>query len=183
MNANASNPHYLPTKETAAAVKPGDFVLIDMWAKLNRPDGVYYDITWVGFAGPNPPTAITNVFDAVTQARDKAIAFVIDSVSAGRSICGYQVDDAARDHIRAAGYSDYFFHRTGHSIGAEVHGSGANMDNYETHDERRVIPWTCFSVEPGVYLPEFGIRSEVNVFVGEDHARVTGEIQQRLVRI
>ena len=100
-----------------------------------------------------------------------------------RPLRGFEVDDAAREHIRAAGYADYFFHRTGHSIGSEVHGTGANMDNLETHDERRVIPWTCFSIEPGIYLPEFGIRSEVNVFVDESGARVTGEVQRELVRI
>ena len=183
VNANASNPHYLPTQEGASAVKPGDLVLIDMWAKRDVPEGVYYDITWVGYAGEQPPSAIENVFTTVRDARNKAIDFVIQSTAAKKSICGFQVDDAARDHIRQAGYEKYFFHRTGHSIGTEVHGAGANMDNLETHDERRVIPWTCFSIEPGIYLPEFGIRSEVNVFVGEDAARVTGEAQERLVRI
>jgi Xaa-Pro aminopeptidase len=124
---------------------------------------------------------IENVFTTVRDARDKAIARVMQAVSAKEKLCGFQVDDAARTHIREAGFAEYFFHRTGHSIGAEVHGTGANMDNLETHDERRVIPWTCFSIEPGIYLPEFGIRSEVDVFIGDDSARVTGEIQDRLV--
>jgi Xaa-Pro aminopeptidase len=183
VNANASNPHYEPTRESSSPIHPGDLVLMDMWAKLDQPDGVYYDITWVGYCGDHAPEEIQNVFDVVRAARDKAIEFVRASVAAGREIRGYQVDDAARDHIRQAGFEQYFFHRTGHSIGAEVHGTGANMDNLETHDERRVIPWTCFSIEPGVYLPKFGIRSEVDMFVGDAEARVTGEIQERIVRI
>ena len=183
VNANASNPHYNPAREACAAIQPGDLVLIDMWAKLDRAEGVYYDITWIGYCGAQPPAPIQNVFDVVRGARDKAIRFVVDAAAAKREIRGYQVDDAARQHIRDAGFEKYFFHRTGHSIGAEVHGTGANMDNLETHDERRIIPWTCFSVEPGVYLPEFGIRSEVNVFVDDGAARVTGEMQERIVRI
>jgi Xaa-Pro aminopeptidase len=183
VNANASNPHYNPTQEACSEIKRGDLVLLDMWAKLDRPDGVYYDITWTGFCGPQAPDAIRNIFTIVRDARDAAIARVTKAIAAKESLCGYQVDDAAREHIRNAGYADYFFHRTGHSIGAEVHGTGANMDNLETHDERRVIPWTCFSIEPGIYLPEFGIRSEVDMFVDESSARVTGEIQRELVVI
>ena len=183
VNANASNPHYNPTREACSEIKCGDLVLLDMWAKLDRPDGVYYDITWTGYCGAQAPDAIRNVFTIVRDARDAAIARVTKAVAAKEQLCGYQVDDAAREHIRNAGYTDYFFHRTGHSIGAEVHGTGANMDNLETHDERRVIPWTCFSIEPGIYLPEFGIRSEVDMFVDEISARVTGEIQRELVVI
>jgi Xaa-Pro aminopeptidase len=181
VNANASNPHYNPTQERCAEIRRNDLVLLDMWAKLDVPEGVYYDITWVGYCGEAPPAVIENVFTTVRDARDKAIARVMQAVSAKEKLCGFQVDDAARTHIREAGFAEYFFHRTGHSIGAEVHGTGANMDNLETHDERRVIPWTCFSIEPGIYLPEFGIRSEVDVFIGDDSARVTGEIQDRLV--
>jgi len=181
VNANASNPHYNPTQERCSEIRRGDLVLLDMWAKLDVPDGVYYDITWVGYCGGRPPEAMEKVFGIVRDARDKAIARVKTAVAAKESLCGYQVDDAARTHIRDAGYAEYFFHRTGHSIGVEVHGAGANMDNLETHDERRVIPWTCFSVEPGIYLPEFGVRSEVDVFVDETSARVTGEIQEKLI--
>jgi Xaa-Pro aminopeptidase len=181
VNANASNPHYNPTQERCAEIRKNDLVLLDMWAKLDVPDGVYYDITWVGYCGERPPAAMENVFTIVRDARDKAIARVKQAVSAKETLCGYQVDDAAREHITKAGFAEYFFHRTGHSIGAEVHGTGANMDNLETHDERRVIPWTCFSVEPGIYLPEFGVRLEVDVFVDDDSARVTGEIQEKLV--
>ncbi len=181
VNANASNPHYNPTEERSAEIRRGDLVLLDMWAKLDVPDGVYYDITWVGYCDERPPAAMEKVFGIVRDARDKAIARVQAAVAAKEPLYGYQVDDAARAFIREAGYADAFFHRTGHSIGVEVHGSGANMDNLETHDERRVIPWTCFSIEPGIYLPEFGIRSEVDVFVDETSARVTGEMQDKLI--
>ncbi|MBZ5585249.1 MAG: M24 family metallopeptidase [Acidobacteriia bacterium] len=179
-NANASNPHYEPTEESTAAIRSGDWVLLDMWAKLDQPDAVYYDITWTAYCGDNPPDKIRNVFAAVTGARDAAIRRVQDAVAARRPLCGWEVDDAARDYIRSRGYGEWFTHRTGHSIGQEVHGNGANMDNFETHDERRVSPWTCFSIEPGVYLPEFGVRSEVNMFVGDNDARVTGEIQREM---
>ena len=181
VNANASNPHYEPTQADSSEIKPGDTVLIDLWAKLNRPSSVYYDICWVGFCGQRPPQKYQDVFEIVRDARNLAVKRVVDGVAARDDLRGYQVDDAARSHIRSHGFGEYFYHRTGHSIGEEVHGTGANMDNLETHDERKVIPWTCFSVEPGIYLPEFGIRCEVDVFVGEDGARVTGEIQDRLV--
>lgn len=183
VNANASNPHYNPMREACSEIRPGDLVLLDIWAKLDQPEAVYYDITWTGFCGEGVPENIQSVFEIVRGARDKAIERVQRAVAAQQPLRGFEVDDAARDYIRAAGYGDYFFHRTGHSIGAEVHGAGANMDNLETHDERRIIPWTCFSIEPGIYLPEFGIRSEVNVFVGDSSAWVTGEIQRELVRI
>lgn len=183
VNANASNPHYEPTADRHSEIRRGDLLLIDLWAKFNRPGAVYYDVTWTGFCGQTPPDAVLNVFNVVSGARDAAVSLVKSAASEGRELAGYQVDDAARGHIAAAGFADYFFHRTGHSIGEEVHGNGANMDNYETHDERRVLPRTCFSVEPGVYLPEFGIRSEVNVYRGEDSAEVTGEIQTALLRL
>jgi Xaa-Pro aminopeptidase len=183
VNANASNPHYEPKQDASAEIKRGDLVLMDMWAKLDRPDAVFYDITWVGFCGQEPPSQVERVFTVVRDARDRAIERVKEAVREKRQLQGFEVDDAAREHVRAEGFEDYFFHRTGHSIGTEVHGSGANMDNLETHDERRVIPWTCFSVEPGIYLPEFGIRLEVDVFVGDREARVTGEVQDKLVLI
>jgi Xaa-Pro dipeptidase len=179
-NANASNPHYEPTEESHAAIRMGDLVLLDLWAKLDRPEAVYYDITWTHFLGANPPDEMQKVFEVVTGARDAAVKRVQDAMAGGESLCGFQVDDAARGVIQGRGYGEYFTHRTGHSIGVEVHGNGANMDNLETHDERRITPRTCFSVEPGVYLPAFGIRSEVNVFVGEGEARVTGAIQREL---
>jgi len=183
VNAHMSDPHYEPAREGSSAIHPGDAVLIDMWAKLDCPAAVYYDITWTGFCGPTPPSPLENVFEVVRDGRDRAIERVRAAIESGETIHGFDVDDAARTYIRDRGFGDYFIHRTGHSIGEEVHGTGANMDNLETHDERRIIPRTCFSVEPGVYLPEFGIRSEVNVYVGANEARVTGEIQRKLVTI
>jgi Xaa-Pro aminopeptidase len=183
VNANASNPHYDPKKDTASEIKKGDIVLIDMWARLDQADAVYYDITWMGFCGPQPPDAMQRVFGIVREARDRAIQCAQDAVAAKLVLHGYEVDDAARGFITEQGYAEYFFHRTGHSIGTDVHGTGANMDNLETHDERKVIPGTCFSIEPGIYLPDFGVRSEVNVYVDETSARVTGEKQESIVLI
>ncbi len=180
-NANASDPHYEPTEQRSSPIRSGDFVLLDMWAKLDRPGSVYYDITWTAFCGHDPTEEMRKVFGVVTGARDAAIRRVSDAVAGRQPLCGYEVDDAARQFIEACGYGAYFTHRTGHSIGQEVHGNGANMDNLETHDERRISPWTCFSIEPGVYLPTFGVRSEVNMFVGDRDARVTGDIQRELV--
>ena len=181
VNGNASNPHYEPSETETAPIHRGDFVLLDMWAKLDRPDAVYYDITWTGFCGDQPSDSMRNVFAVVTGARDAAIQRVTEAVAAGRPLRGFEVDDAARGFIDSRGLGPYFTHRTGHSIGQEVHGNGANMDNLETHDERRVSPWTGFSIEPGVYLPKFGVRSEINMFVGDHDARVTGEIQRELL--
>jgi Xaa-Pro aminopeptidase len=182
-NENASNPHYEPTKERHAPIHRDDLVLIDMWAKLNQPNAVYYDITWTGFCGSAVPDRIQNVFEVVRDARRAASEFVIQQIASKATISGYQVDDVARDHIKANGFESYFYHRTGHSIGTEVHGAGANMDNLESHDTRAIISRTCFSVEPGIYLPDFGIRSEVNVYVGDAFAQVTGEEQSELVRL
>ena len=179
-NANASNPHYEPTEEMHQPIRPGDWVLIDMWAKLDQPDTVYYDITWTAFVGDNPPDRIRQVFGVVTAARDAAIRRVTDAKTKGAALHGFEVDDACRGVIQSAGFGEYFTHRTGHSIGTEVHGNGANMDNFENHDERLVSPWTCFSIEPGIYLPEFGVRSEVNMFVGDSDARVTGQVQREM---
>jgi Xaa-Pro dipeptidase len=181
VNANMSDPHYEPSADRLQPIKRGDCVLIDMWAKLNQPQAVYYDITWTGFAGAQPPAEFLNIFNVTTAARDKAVERVQTAIRNGQTLHGFEVDDAARGYITEQGFADYFVHRTGHSIGEEVHGTGANMDNLETHDERRIIPRTCFSVEPGVYLPQFGVRSEVNVYVGDVDARVTGEIQRELV--
>jgi Xaa-Pro dipeptidase len=183
VNSNMSNPHYEPEPEGSRPIHKGDAVLIDMWAKLDRPSAVFYDITWTGYCGAAPPSALQNIFDVVRTARDRAVQRVQAAIPRGELLHGFDVDDAARTYIKEQGFGEYFVHRTGHSIGEEVHGTGANMDNLETHDERRVIARTCFSVEPGVYLPEFGIRSEVNVYVGETDARVTGEVQQNLVTI
>lgn len=183
VNANASNPHYAPSAEAQVEIVKGDSVLIDLWAKLAKPDAVFYDITWMGYCGAAPPERLVNVFAIGMEARDAAVALVAKAAEDGRTLQGFEVDDACRNVIKRHGYGDYFVHRTGHSIGTDVHGSGANMDNLETHDIRRVLPGTCFSVEPGIYLPEFGIRTEVNVFVGDGHAGVTGEVQRKLVEV
>jgi Xaa-Pro aminopeptidase len=179
-NAHASDPHYLPAADRATPIREGDVVLIDFWAKLDRPDAVYADHTWMAFAGREVPDRPAEIFGYVAAARDAAIDLVRRSTAAGTQLHGYEVDDAARAVIEQAGYGDYFIHRTGHSIGYEVHGDGANMDNFETRDERLVLPRTCFSIEPGIYLPEFGVRSEVNVYVGGDGTiTVTGGPEQR----
>ena len=183
VNQNAANPHYEPTREASQTIGTGDLVLIDLWAKLREEDAVYYDITWTGFCDETIPNSIQTVFDIVKNARKRTTEFIIDKCARRQSFAGFEVDDVARQYIGEHGYADNFFHRTGHSIGTDVHGTGANMDNLESHDERLVIPGTCFSVEPGIYLSDFGIRSEVNVFVGSESAKVTGEQQERLVRI
>ncbi len=183
VNANMSNPHYEPEAEGSTPIRKGDAVLIDMWAKLDKPGAVYYDITWTGYCGAEPPSTIQDIFDVVSGGRDRAIELVNTGISQNKTIQGFEVDDAARGFIKERGFAEYFVHRTGHSIGEEVHGTGANMDNLETHDERKLIPGTCFSIEPGVYLPEFGIRSEVNMYIGTSEAFVTGEIQKQLVKI
>jgi Xaa-Pro aminopeptidase len=156
---------------------------MDVWAKMKKPGAVYFDITWTGFVGEEVPSQYTQVFEVVREARDAAIDVVKRAMREGRPLRGYQVDDAARGVITRHGYGEYFVHRTGHSIGEDIHGTGANMDDFETRDDRRIIPATCFSVEPGIYLPEFGVRSEVNVYVEERDARVTGEIQDAVVPI
>ncbi len=183
VNANSGNPHYEPHAEGSAAIREGDFVLLDVWAKKNSPDAVYYDITWTGFIGKNPSDRIREVFEVVTQARDIGVKTVMDAVSAGRAIAGWEVDRAVRTHIKDAGFGDFFVHRTGHAIGTDVHANGANMDDLEIHDERQILPNSCFSIEPGVYLSEFGVRSEVNVLVRRKNAEVTGKIQREIVII
>ena len=179
-NVHASDPHYLPAADRVTPIREGDVVLIDFWAKLDRPDAVYADHTWMAFAGREVPDRQAEIFGYVVAARDAAIDLVRRCTAAGTELHGYEVDDAARSVIEQAGYGDYFIHRTGHSIGNEVHGDGANMDNFETHDERLVLPRTCFSIEPGIYLADFGVRSEVNLYVGDDGAiTVTGGPEQQ----
>ena len=181
VNENASNPHYEPTCEHYSHIQAGDVVLIDLWAKRNVPGAVYYDITWTGFCGDQIPDRIQTIFDIVKTAREHAATFAMETSARGERFRGFEIDDIARGVIAQEGYGDYFFHRTGHSLGTDVHGTGANMDNLESHDERVVLPGCCFTIEPGIYLPEFGIRSEINVFVSADSARITGEEQKSLV--
>lgn len=183
VNANASDPHYAATPEAAAPIREGDLLLLDVWGKQNAPGSVYYDITWVGYLGAKVPAKYAKIFDVVREARDRAVELIRSSVKAGKQLEGWQVDEAARKVIEKAGYAKYFFHRTGHNIGQSVHGNGVNMDGLETRDERHLIPRTCNSVEPGIYLPEFGIRSEVDVYVDENEARVTGAVQTEILAL
>jgi Xaa-Pro dipeptidase len=183
VNANSGNPHYEPRAENSAPIREGDFVLLDVWGKKNTPDAVYYDITWTGFVGKTPSDRMREIFQIVHDARDLGVKTVQEAVASGRAICGWEVDHATRGHIQKAGYGEYFIHRTGHSIGTEVHANGANMDDLEIHDERRILPNSCFSIEPGIYLPEFGVRLEVDVLVRPEAAEVTGKIQREIVII
>jgi Xaa-Pro aminopeptidase len=181
VNANASDPHYGPVAGKSSPIREGDFLLLDVWAKTRAPGSVYYDITWTGFLGAKVPEKYAKVFRVVREARDKAVQLIRSSIAAGKPLQGWQVDKAARAVVEKAGYGKYFFHRTGHSLGESVHGNGVNMDGLETHDVRHLIPGTCNSIEPGIYLPEFGIRSEVNVYIGEREARVTGAVQEEIL--
>jgi Xaa-Pro dipeptidase len=180
---HASDPHYGPTPETASPIREGDLLLLDVWGKTKAAGSVYYDITWVGYLGAKVPEKMAKVFGIVREARDKAVDLIQSSVAAGKPLQGWQVDKAARKVIEKAGYGKYFFHRTGHNIGQTVHGNGVNMDGLETHDVRHLIPKTCNSIEPGIYLPEFGIRSEVNMYIGETEAKVTGAVQKEILAL
>ena len=183
VNANSSDSHYEPTAATSKPIREGDFLLIDIWGRMDRPGSCFYDITWTAVVGRSPREREQQVFGLVAQARDAAIKVVQEAFAAGRPLTGWQADDAARNVIRQAGFAEYFTHRTGHSISYETHGNGANLDNLETHDDRLLLPYTCFSVEPGIYLPEFGVRSEINMLTEQGGAVVTGPIQTELVRI
>ena len=176
VNANASNPHYAPTRDNHSSIRRGDLILFDFWAHLPETEAIFADYTWMAFAGTRDeiPAHQHEVFEIVRRARDTGIAFVREQLSAGQRVEGRQVDDVTRAVIASAGYGDYFVHRTGHSIGTVVHGNGANLDNFETQDDRVLLPSTCCSMEPGIYLPAFGIRSEVNLLIHERGVEVTG---------
>jgi len=181
---HSGDPHYSPQKGQDAEIKAGEFILLDMWAKMDVPNGVYSDLTKVGFVGDRVPEEYSKIFDIVAAARDAGIDCARTGLRNGAPIYGWQIDQATRDVIAAAGYGDYFIHRTGHNIGRETHGNGAHMDNLETRETRTLMPRTCFSIEPGIYLPEFGVRSEINVYVDE-HAdvHVTGGLQTEVLAI
>jgi Xaa-Pro dipeptidase len=183
VNANCSDSHYEPTADRTANIRQGDFLLIDIWGRTNESNSIFYDITWTGVVGREPSEREQFVFETVRNARDAAISLIETAFAENRPICGFEADDAARSVILAAGFADYFTHRTGHNIAHEIHGPGAHLDNLETHDERRILSNTCFSVEPGIYLPEFGIRSEIDMLTSPNKAWVTGNIQRELVRI
>jgi Xaa-Pro dipeptidase len=183
VNANTSDQHYEPTANHAAPIREGDFLLIDLWGRLDSPSAIFYDVTWTGVIGREPSKQEQHIFDIVRRARDAAIHAVQQAFAQDSPMRGFEADNAARSVIREAGFADFFTHRTGHNIAHEIHGPGAHLDNLETHDQRHILPNTCFSVEPGVYLPEFGVRSEVNMLTAPGKAWVTGRIQQDLVRI
>jgi Xaa-Pro dipeptidase len=183
VNENSGDPHYEPSAEKSKNIHEGDFVLIDMWGRMKRPHSVYYDITWTGFIGKSPGDKQREVFETVRDARNVGIEKVKAAFKSGEKICGWQVDEAVREFITSRGYGKYFVHRTGHSITNAIHGNGANLDNLETKDDRQILPNTCFSVEPGIYLSEFGVRSEVDMMTRPNSAEVTGRIQTELVII
>ncbi len=183
VNANSGNPHYEPSASRPVPIREGDLVLLDVWAKKNTPGAVYYDITWMGFVGNGLSERQREIFRIVSEARDLGVKTVQNAVSAAKPIAGWEVDHAVRGYIKKAKYGDYFIHRTGHSIATEVHSNGANMDDLEIHDERRILPNSLFSIEPGIYLPEFGVRLEVDVLVRPGSAEVTGKIQREIVTI
>ncbi len=182
---NSGLPHYETGTGRDTQIRQGDFVLVDLWAKVDDPDGVYSDLTRTAFVGKEVPSQVAEVFAIVAKGRDAAIERVREAFSSGTPLRGWEVDEAARRVIEEAGFGEFFTHRTGHNIGREVHGNGAHMDGLETREERLVLPRTCFSIEPGIYLPEFGIRSEVNVFIDADRkVHVTGgELQREVIRI
>ena len=177
---NSGNPHYLPTSASHRAIGSEQVVLIDLWGKLDRTDSVYADITWVGYTGTTPHPKVSEIFGVARAARDAAVDLVVERVEAHHPIAGWEVDRAARAVITDAGFGDRFIHRTGHNLGEEVHGNGAHMDDYETHDERRLIAGSGFTIEPGIYLEAFGVRTEINMYVSQDRASVTGPRQNEL---
>lgn len=183
VNQNSGNPHYMPSAEHSARIGEGDFVLLDIWGKKNTPGAVYYDISWTGFVGTSLPARLSEIFEIVKRSRDAGIEKVRSTIAARQRLCGWEVDKASRDVLADAGYGQYLNNRVGHSIGTEVHGNGPNMDNFESRDDRELIPNICFSIEPGIYLPEFGLRSEVNMLVRQGSAEVTGQIQDEVVLI
>ena len=173
VNHRSADPHYIPTPDDHQEVKPGDFLLIDLWGKTKAHGAVYADITWTAYLGTSAPSKHREVFDVVTAARDRGIEFLDQQFSDGRYTPAFEVDDAVRQVINSAGYGDYFFHRTGHNLGFEDHGNGAHLDNYETHDTRPLIPGLLFTIEPGIYLEDFGVRSEINILMSEQGPEVT----------
>jgi Xaa-Pro dipeptidase len=180
---NSGNPHYLPTADTHRAIRAEEIVLLDLWGKLDRPGAVFADITWMGYTGRRVPDRFADAFAAICRARDAAIELVQQSTRAGRELRGWEVDRAASSVLHDAGYGDRILHRTGHSLGESVHGDGVNMDDYETHDDRRLLPGTGFTIEPGVYFEDFGVRTEINMIVAAHDAVVTGPLQTQMVTL
>ena len=181
VNSNASDPHYEPSAGQHSPIRPGDWLLIDLWAKGVAPGSVYADITWCAYAGDKVPARHQEIFDIVLGARDAAVEYLQESFRNGESVQGWQADRIARDYIGQRGYGQWFTHRLGHSIGFEVHSEAVNLDGFETNDTRRIIPGVCFSVEPGIYLPEFGVRSEIDVFMSENGPAPSSPVQRQVV--
>jgi len=183
VNDHPSDPHFEPTEENTYTIKKGDTLLIDLWARKNDDTGIYYDITWCGYIGNDPPAKYTEIFNTVRDARNAARDFIRERFGKNEPCFGYEVDDVCRQVVIDAGYGDYFVHRTGHSIGREVHGNGVHIDNLETKDERELVPGICFSIEPGIYLPgEMAVRSEIDVFITHDReVVVAGDEQEKLI--
>jgi Xaa-Pro aminopeptidase len=182
-NANASNPHYSPERHHSALLREGDLVLIDIWGKLKARDTIYGDITWMGFIGKEVPGRQQEIFDIVKGAQQNAFQLIAENFRKGQLTFGWEADQAARDYISERGYGDYYLHRTGHNIGQEVHGNGAHLDNLETRDRRKLIPGTGFSIEPGIYLPEFGVRSEIDVYITDEGPVITSPEQTEILRL
>jgi Xaa-Pro aminopeptidase len=184
-NEQPADPHFEPTPANARPIRPGDTVLIDLWAKLDRKGAIFYDITWCGFVGRTPPPRYVEIFGVAREARNAALEFIRRRIGEGSPLHGWEVDDACRQVVERAGYGPYFVHRTGHSIGEEVHGNGVNIDNLETRDDRRLVPGICFSIEPGIYLPgEMAVRTEINVFITPaGRVEVAGAMQDELVLV
>ena len=181
---NAGDPHYLPTARRTRQIQKDELVLLDLWAKMkDDPLAVFADITWVGFTGPQIPAEMATAFEAIRQARDAAVRLVQESARDQRDLRGWQVDRAARDVLVRAGFEERILHRTGHNLGRDVHGNGVHMDDYESHDDRRLIPGTGFTIEPGLYFESFGVRTEINMYYGERDALVTGPVQSEIVRL
>lgn len=183
VNANASNPHYAPTAQKHSPIKRGDVILIDLWAKRKTPGAVFADITWMGFAGTNVPSRVQEVFEVVTGARDTGVRMIQEHAKAGEPLQGYRIDEAVRLYITEAGFGKYFFHRTGHSLGMLTHDNGVNIDSYETRDTRLLTPGIAFSIEPGVYLEEFGTRSEINVYIGANGPEIHTTMQTQITKL
>ncbi len=181
VNRNAGNPHYGPEPSCHSAIEPESLLLIDLWARNVEPKSVFADITWTAWIGSSVPPRVSEVFDIVRSARDAGVDFLERRLGRGHVVHGWEVDDAVRKVIQDRGYGEYFIHRTGHNLGREVHGNGVNFDNLETHDNREVLPGVCCTIEPGIYLPEFGIRSEIDVFIREDGVEVTTPPQEELL--
>jgi Xaa-Pro dipeptidase len=183
-NQNSGNPHYTPSQENNSPIYPGSLIQLDIWAKENNDNAIYADISWVGYVGNVVPDEQMKIFNIIKTARDRAVDFIDISIKSNKIIYGWQVDDIARNIINDAGYGSYFLHRTGHSIGRDLHANGVNIDNLETKDERKIIPGTCFSIEPGIYFSKYGMRTEIDVYVDENGAHVfTQPVQENIVAI